>query len=88
MTLQLTTDQQESRKKHMIYFIETSYYFVGKDVMELTPEEAKDKWSVLKGIFRDVCLRSGMGNRQSRDKWTSVMRKMILLRDKANGDKK
>jgi len=79
----LNLNQNEKRKRLMNYFADTAYIHVKKDVEELSHEEAQTRWALVKENFRGVCFRAGVGSRRVRDSWTSMMRKMVLLRDKA-----
>ena len=84
MTLQMLTQaQNHKRKRLMQYFMDTPYYLVKGDVDELDHMEAQLRWTLVKANYAGVCFRAGTGSRRSRDGWTGLMRKMILLRDKA-----
>ena len=86
MTAQMLTQvQNDKRKRIMQYFIDTSYSLVKGDVDELTYEEAQIRWTLVKQNYTGVCFRAGVGPRRTRDGWTGLMRKMVLLRDKASG---
>lgn len=84
MTLQMLSQaQNRKRKRLMQYFLDTPYNLVEGDVEELDHEEAQLRWTLVKANYAGVCFRAGMGSRRSRDGWTSLMRKMIFLKNKA-----
>lgn len=76
----------EKRQSLLKYFIDTPYHLVKQDVEELTEEAAHSNWEIVKQDYYGACFRAGVGPRRSRDLWTLIMRKMILLRKKAGVD--
>ena len=84
MTAQmLTLAQNDKRKRLMQYFLDTPYYLVKGDVADLDHEEAQTRWMLVKANYAGVCFRAGFGSRRARDGWTGLMRKMVLLKNKA-----
>jgi hypothetical protein len=84
MTAQMLSQaQNRKRKRLMQYFLDTPYYLVKGDVDDLDHEEAQLRWKLVKANYSGVCFRAGTGSWRSRDGWTSLMRKMIFLKDKA-----
>ena len=71
------------RQRLMQYFIDTPYSLVKEDVDELTHDVAQLRWKIVEENFTGVCFRAGLGPWRTRGSWTSLMRKMVLLRDKA-----
>ena len=69
-------------KKHqeiMNYLISEPYILLEKEAAKLPVETAKSIWQTIEPVFSKVCQRAGMGRRNVRDQWTSLMRKMILI---------
>ena len=84
MTAQMLSQaQNDKRKRLMQYFLDTPYRLVKGDVDELEPMEAQVRWTLVKANYAGVCFRAGVGSWRARDGWMGIMRKMVLLRDKA-----
>lgn len=74
--------QAQSSKRAMTFLCDHSYSEIEDLVEDLTPEEARTFWEIIKSNWRTVALRSGRGGRGT-IMWTSLLRKMTLFERKA-----
>lgn len=76
-------EEREKRAEIMRHLIYTPYSSLKSEIQDLTPEKAHQLWERIKDRFPGVCFKAGMGNITVRMEWTSLMRKMVLIREKA-----
>ncbi len=70
----------------MAYLSERHYLYIKKEVEEMTQEEAQRIWAAIEENWRYVALRAGNGRSNVRMQWTSLLRKMGLIENKAKGE--
>ena len=72
------------RDRYMEHLTEASYERIQMEAEEMTPEEAQRIHNLIDKDWSMVCYLSGRGGIR-RAKWTSLLRKMRLIEDRAKG---
>ena len=67
----------------MAYLTERNIEYIKIEVNAMTPEEAQHIWAQIEPNWRGVCFRAGMGSWNSRIEWTLLLRKMTLIKNRA-----
>ena len=76
-------ENREKRAEIIRYLIYAPYSSLKNEVQDLPLEKAHQIWERIKDRFPGVCFKAGMGSITVRIEWTSLMRKMMLIREKA-----
>lgn len=76
-------EDREKRAEIMRHLIYTPYSSLKSEIQDLPPEKTHQLWERIKVRFPGVCFNAGRGSITARMEWTSLMRKMVLIREKA-----
>ena len=67
----------------MAYLSERNIEYVKLEVKAMTREQAQRIWTEIEPVFNGVCYRAGTGGSRVKMLWTALMRKMVLIENKA-----
>ena len=70
-------------KTLMVYLTERNIEYIRIEVNAMSHEEAQRIWEQIEPNWRFVCYKSGTGSMRNRIEWTLLLRKMNLIKNKA-----
>lgn len=74
---------QRHGRNLMQYLTKASYHMIKREVDDMTVKEAADIWAQIEPSWIGVCARAGKGRVGMM--WSEAVRKMSLIKDKAEG---
>ena len=73
-------------KDLMIYLTERNIRYIRIEADAMTQEEAQRIWGQIEPNWRGVCYKAGMAKGSAQIEWTLLLRKMNLIKKKAEGE--
>lgn len=67
----------------MAYLTERNIEYIRIEAEAMTQEQAKYIWSEIEPSWRGVCYKAGMARGSAGIEWTLLLRKMMLIKRKA-----